>query len=256
MSYPFPGMNPWLEDAKIWRNVHLSLINAIRDELAPQLEPRYFVDVETHTYISTSPNMPIRTRYPDVSILKRGEPAVSLPNVRSAAIPLVIDLPLPEPYEEPYLVVRLIPDGEVVTVIEVLSHTNKRAGNERRSYIEKRGTLIDSEVHFIEIDLLRAYDAMPYTEHLMADYRILVRRRELRRQAHVYAFSVREPIPLFPLLPDDQEPLVDLGALLHEIYDRARYRLVIDYSKPPTPPLSAEDAVWAADCLAISTTSQ
>lgn len=252
MSYPFPGMNPWLEDAKIWRNVHLSLINALRDDLAPQLEPRYFVDVEAHTYISTSPNMPIRTRYPDVSIVKVGESAVSSPGAREAAMPLVIDLPLPEPYEEPYLAVRSLPDGEVVTVIEVLSHTNKRAGDERQSYLEKRETFIDSEVHFIEIDLLRAYDPMPYVEHRTADYRIFVRRRELRRRAHLYAFSVRQPLPIFPLplLPDDQEPLVDLGHLLHELYDRARYRLVIDYNKPPVPQLSKEDAAWAADCLA------
>lgn len=254
MSYPFPGMNPWLEDSKIWRNVHLSLINALRDDLAPQLEPRYFVDVETHTYISTSPNLPIRTRYPDVSILKTGGPAVGSPAVRSAAIPLVIDMPLPEPYEEPYLAVRLLPDGEVVTVIEVLSHTNKRAGDERQSYLEKRASFMSSEVHFIEIDLLRAYDPMPYAEHRTAHYRILVRRRELRRRAHLYAFTVRDPIPLFPLplLPDDQEPLVDLGTLLHEIYDRARYRLVIDYSKPPIPQLEPADAAWADGSLAAA----
>jgi hypothetical protein len=35
MSYPFLGMNSWLEDVKLWRNVHASLITAIRDELVP-----------------------------------------------------------------------------------------------------------------------------------------------------------------------------------------------------------------------------
>lgn len=251
MSYPFPGMNPWLENPLVWKGAHQRMIIALADVLAPQLEPRYFVAVETHTYISTSPNLPIRTRYPDVSILKTGGPAVGSP-----AMPLVIDIPLPEPYEEPYLAVRLLPDGEVVTVIELLSHTNKRAGDERQSYLEKRDSFINSEVHFIEIDLLRAYDPMPYAEHRTAHYRILVRRRELRRRAHLYAFTVREPIPLFPLplLPDDQEPLVDLGTLLHEVYDRARYRLVIDYSKPPTPQLEPADAAWADGCLAAAQT--
>lgn len=254
MSYPFPGMNPWLEDSKIWRNVHLSLINALRDVLAPQLEPRYFVDVATHTYISRSPSLPIQTRYPDVSILEIRQSAVQYVTARTSATPAVIDLPLPEPYEEPYLEVRLAPDGEVVTVIELLSHTTKQAGDERRSYIKKREALIDSDVHFVEIDLLRAYTPMPFTEHLRVDYRIFIRRRELNRKAHLYTFNVRDPIPLFPLplLPDDQEPLVDLGTLLHEVYDRARYRLVIDYSKPPTPQLEPADAAWAADCLAAA----
>jgi len=258
MSYPFPGMNPWLEDPLVWKSVHQRMITALADVLAPQLEPRYFVAIETHTYISTMPSHPIQMRYPDVSILKTGEPAVRYTMTREATTPLVIDLPLPEPYEEPYLEVRLVPDGEVVTLIELLSHTNKKAGDERRSYIEKREALIDSDVHFVEIDLLRAYTPMPFTEHLTADYRIFIRRRELGRKAHLYTFSVREPIPTFPLplLPNDQEPLVDLGTLLHDLYDRARYRLVIDYTKPPVPQLSKEDAAWAADCLAVPQTQE
>ncbi|MFZ4661393.1 MAG: DUF4058 family protein [Caldilineaceae bacterium] len=256
MSYPFPGMNPWLENPLVWKGVHQRVITALADVLAAQLEPRYFVAVETHTYISTMPSKPIQSRYPDVSILKSREPAVQYTTARLTATPMVIDLPLPEPYEEPYLEVRLVPDGEVVTVIELLSHTNKQAGDERRSYIKKREALIDSDVHFVEIDLLRAYTPMPFTEHLAADYRIFIRRREWNRKAHLYTFNVRDPIPLFPLplLPDDQEPLVDLGALLHDVYDRARYRLVIDYSKPPIPQLEPADAAWADGRLATAQT--
>jgi hypothetical protein len=249
-------MNPWLEDARLWRDVHQSLITALRDVLAPQLEPRYFVAVETHTYISAAPTQAIRSRYPDASVLRIGEaaPAYTLPPAE--AIPLVIDLPLPEPYEEPYLEVRLLPEGEVITVIELLSHTNKRAGDERRSYAEKRTALIDSAVHFIEIDLLRAYAPMPFTEHVAADYRIFVRRRELGRRALLYAFMLRQPIPTFslPLLPGDREPLVDLGAVLHDLYDRARYKLVIDYHQPPAPPLDEVAAAWAQECASTMLT--
>lgn len=252
MSYSLPGMNPWLEDTRIWRNVHQSLITALRDILAPQLEPRYFVDVETHTYISTSPTLPIQTRYPDVSVLKIGEAPVTYGVAPAVTLPVVVDLPLPEPYEEPYLEVRLMPNGEVVTVIELLSHTNKRAGDERQSYLQKREALINSDVHFVEIDFLRAYQPMPFTEHLPADYRIFIRRRELGRKAHLYAFSLRQAIPQFPLplLPGDAEPVVDLGTILHDLYDRARYRLIIDYSKPPVPNLNEADATWAASALA------
>lgn len=252
MSYPFPGMNPWLENPTLWKGVHQRLITALADLLAPQLEPRYFVAVETHTYISTSPTLPIQSRYPDVSVLKISEAPVPYVTAPTATMPVVVELPLPEPYDEPYLEVRLLPDGQVVTVIELLSHTNKRTGEERRSYLQKREALIDSDVHFVEIDLLRAHPPMPYTEHLSADYRIFVHRREMRRKAHLYPFTVQQAIPTFPLplLPDDQEPQVDLGALLHDLYDRARYRLVIDYSKPPTPVLRDDDAAWATACLA------
>jgi hypothetical protein len=246
-------MNPWLEDARLWRDVHQSLITALRDVLAPQLEPRYFVAVETHTYMAAAPTQPIHTCYPDVSILGIGEAAIAY-TPPAATLPLVIDLPLPEPYEEPYLEVRLAPEGEVVTVIELLSHTNKRAGDERRSYLEKRAALIDSAVHFVEIDLLRAHEPLPFAGRPDAAYRIFIHRRELGRRAHLYPFVLRQPIPIFPLplLPGNPEPRVDLGAILHALYDRARYKLVIDYRQPPAPPLNAEDAAWAANCVATA----
>ena len=49
MAYPFPGMNPWLENPTVWKGIHQRLITSLADILAPQLEPRYFVAVETHT---------------------------------------------------------------------------------------------------------------------------------------------------------------------------------------------------------------
>ena len=51
-----------------------------------------------------------------------------------AAMPMVIDLPLGDTVEEPFLEVRLLPSGEVVTVIEFLSHTNKQGGRDRTNY--------------------------------------------------------------------------------------------------------------------------
>ncbi len=152
----------WLEDAHLARCAPEPRSPQLRDVLAPQLELALcFVAVETHTYISASPTQPIRTRYPDASVLRIGEAGDDIYMLHAEPMPLVIDLPLPEPYEEPYLEVRLLPDGEVVTVIELLSHTNKRAGDERRSYLEKRAALIDSAVHFVEIDLFAPTSPCP-----------------------------------------------------------------------------------------------
>ena len=58
------------------------------------------------------------------------------------------------------------------------------------------------------------------------------------------SWSVHGPIPI-PLLPGDDEPLLDLGTILHALYDRARFDLRLDYRKPPVPPLGEEDAAWA-----------
>lgn len=254
MPYPFPGMNPWLENHRLWKDVHVSLISAIREVLAPALEPRYFVGVETHTYISTHPLTPPSSRYPDVTILGMGGAAVAVKPTAELSMPMVVDIPLSDNIEEPYLEIQLVPSGEVVTVIELLSHTNKQGGRDRESYLKKRQTFLDANVNFVEIDLLRSHNPMPHTEKAEGmHYRIFSRRRVEMDQALLYAFNVRDSIPVFPLplplQPDDQEPAVDLGQLIQDVYDRARYHLIIDYSKPPTPELSDDDRGWLNELM-------
>lgn len=247
-SYPFPGMNPWLENPQLWRDVHHSLISALRDELAPRIAPRYFVAVETQTYIMQPTLLPPTWRYPDVMVLERGGPAVTTTLTAPAAPFVVVELPLSDPLIEGYLEVRFVPTGEVVTVIELLSYTNKLPGKGREEYLEKRDSLLKSHIHFVELDLLRSGPPMPFAEPAAErDYRFFIRRRQEPRRAQLYGFMLREPIPTFPLplLPDDQEPLIDLNALVRNLYNRARYDLVLDYAKPPDPPLRDADAAWA-----------
>ena len=68
-------------------------------------------------------------------------------------------------------------------------------------------------------------------------YRILVSRSNRRPQADLYGFNVRESIPTFslPLRVGNEEPLVDVGKLLHDLYDRAGYDLSVDYRRDPVP---------------------
>jgi Protein of unknown function (DUF4058) len=40
--------------------------------------------------------------------------------------------------------------------------------------------------------------------------------------------------------------MVDLGCVLHALYDRASYDLRIDYRREAVPPLAAPDAEWAS----------
>jgi len=84
----------------------------------------------------------------------------------------------------------------------------------------------------------------------MDHYRILVKRGD-RRRAHLYPFSVRQAIPVFPLplQAGDREPAVRLGDMLKQIYDECRYNFRIDYGKPPIPALNTDDAQWAAEIL-------
>ena len=121
MPSPFPGMNPYLEDPDRWSTVHNRLMVAIADRLTPQLLPKYQVDIG-----------------------KKSEPIrVGLPNF--------------EEVRESFLEVKEAATQKVVTVIEILSPSNKR-GLGREKYLAKRQKILASQTHLIEIDLLREGD--------------------------------------------------------------------------------------------------
>ena len=256
MKYPFPGMNPWLENPLLWHDVHQHLVIALQEDLAPRVRPRYFIGTETHTYI-TIPDAPRGTRYPDLMVIERGgAPTISAAPLLAESRYLEVQI-RDDPLEESYLVIRLVPSGEIVTVIEILSHSNKQRNRDREKYLAKREEFFDAAVSFVEIDLLRAGEPMPYTEAADdADYRILVRQRAHPWRIKLYPFDVPQSIPIFPLplLPEDQEPLVNLNEILAGVYERAGYDLILNYAEPPTPPLNDADAAWANEILKKVTT--
>jgi hypothetical protein len=242
-------MDPYLEHPDIWPDVHHGLIESLRNALAPVLRPRYRVMVDKRTYRVEPAELAFIGR-PDVAAVRviREPEAAYAP----AAQPRTVGVPVPDLVEQGYLEVRDVASGEVVTVLELLSPANKRPGEGRRLYEQKRLTILGSLTHFVEIDLLRAYEPMLlYGNGHRSQYRILVSRSERRPRADLYAFSVRDPIPTFslPLRRGDDEPTVDVGRLLHDLYDRAGYDLSIDYSQEPVPPLEEADARWADEIL-------
>jgi len=228
MRPPLPGMDPWLEHPAIWPDVHNSLIVAIADVMMPTVRPKYYIGLESRTNLGAPDELAV-IRRPDL---------------------VEVELPMTQEVRESYLEVHDVATGALVTVIEILSPSNKIAGLGRSKYEQKRARVISSLTGLVEIDLLRAGEPMPYGARPVppSDYRILVSRGRTRPRAQVHTFGVRDPIPTIPLplLPGDDEPPMDLGAILNALYDRAGYDLRLDYSRPPVPPLSEEDAEWVA----------
>ncbi len=254
MRTPFPGMDPYLEQRDLWPNIHSSLIVALRDDLAPRLRPRYYIAVEERT-TRVGPEDITFTLRPDVAVigLNRLNEATAVYQTGGA---LTVQVPLPDELRETFLEIRRVADSRVVTVVELLSPTNKRPGEGRRIYEEKRLMLFGTRTHLVEIDLLRAWLPMPMDGCPPdADYRILISRANRRPRADLLVFGVRDVIPSFtlPLLPGDDEPVVELNRLLHEVYDRAGFDLRINYSQAPEPPLRADDAAWAAGLIQETT---
>jgi Protein of unknown function (DUF4058) len=250
MPSPFSGMDPWLERPNLWPDVHNSLIAAIRDVLAPRLRPRYIVTLEERVFVEEQQGLSLVGR-PDLAVVGASS-ATGGGSARSASAVVEVELPVTDRARETYLEVRGVPEGDVVTVIEVLSPSNKRKGEGRRVYLEKRTATFASLTSLVEIDLLRAGESMPVVRGRPAsDYSILVSRSWARPRADLLPFSVREEIPRLPvpLRRSEEEPMLELGTILHELYDRAGYDLRIDYAGPPDPPLGEGDAVWAHDRL-------
>lgn len=255
MPNPFPGMNPYLESPELWRSIHNRLIVAIADFLTPQLLPKYLVDIEQRIY-QISGEDALLVGIPDVAVQRSPDRITSNPSNVAVIAPTVkalrVRVAVPVEFREIYLQIIEKPTKKVVTVIKVLSPTNKRPGKGREIYEEKRENIFGSRTNLVEIDLLRSYKPLPVLGNdTEASYRILVSRGYLRPLADLYIFNLPDTIPAFalPLPAPDAEPIVDLQGLLNGIYDRAACDMRIDYSAEPVPPLAESDAVWVDSLL-------
>src|SRR3954451_9672794 len=61
MPSPFPGMNPYFEQAASWQDFHTEFLSALRRQLAPQIGPHSIVQLEEHVYIHDLPPEPRRS---------------------------------------------------------------------------------------------------------------------------------------------------------------------------------------------------
>lgn len=250
VDYPFPGMNPYLENPELWTEVHHLLISLLAETLNPQLLPTYRVAIEKRVYPLSGEDA-LLIGIPDVTVGKRQQREPNMGSTATAIAaapspPVSVMVPMPIEVQEGYLEIREVAPQEVVTVIEVLSPANKRPGRGRDSYLQKREQVLGSSSHLVEIDLLRQGAPMPMLNGATSHYRILVSRRDRRPYAELYPFSVREAMPSFaiPLKPPSPEPVVEIKGLLSQVIDRAGLAVVLDYTQSPVPPFEGEDAAW------------
>lgn len=247
MKSPFPGMDPYLEHPSLWPDVHNRLIAAIADALVPLVAPRYFVALERRAYLRQADDLALIGR-PDLAVVKP-QPWVSLSEPRPVyGGVLEVEVPMSDEVREDYLEVHEVKSGRLITLVELLSPTNKLDPDGRWHYERKRTQILNSLTSLVEIDLLRAGEPMPtFGRPAECDYRILISRGWQRPRSHLYPFDLRQPIPSIPvpLQQGETEPVLDLNEVLHALYTRARFDLRLDYAQPPVPPLSEEDAAWA-----------
>lgn len=251
MPGPFPGMDPYLEDPLFWQGVHQRLITHISDELNHGLPENYVAEIGERVYIEAQE----RSIYPDVSVSERVDQPRGGGGVAVLADPYTRPSVEPVQMREIYVEVRsLAQDQRVVTTIDVLSPSNKRAGSEGRElYLRKQKALLQSETHLMEIDLLRSGEhtvaVPPWKLETLGkrDYLVLLHRYTERWDFYARSIRVRDRLPRLdvPLLPGDPDIVLDLQNCFDLTYDNGPYRKSVDYTREMPTPLGADDAEWA-----------
>ena len=258
MPSPFPGMDPYLEDPPRWPGVHLLLIAAFSEMLNQQLRPRYVAEIEERIYVTPDDDPgEEQTRVPDIWIERRHGGKTKLGTrpggTVAAAEPLVVTTLSEDETRERRVEIRATDTKQLVTVIELLSPSNKVSGAEgRRSFIAKRREVTSSDAHWVEIDLLRQGQSLPLRKRIRPhEYFVHVSPAELRPKGRVWPIRLQSPLPAvgIPLRNPDPDTALDLQRALDMIYDRGAYDLKLDYTEDPVPPLPPDLAKWATKLL-------
>ena len=258
MPSPFPGVDPYLEETE-WQSFHAKLAAEIARQLGPKLRPKYVALTQRRMVPDFSDELVIavptghETVYPDVAVSQIGGASSRTREgtFLAAAVPVMLRTRVPERVPTFFVELRDVAGHRLVTAIELLSPSNKRPPG-RRQYLRRRNRVLRSSAHLLEIDLLRRGRRVPMEEALPpAPYYVLLSRAEARPVTEVWPVALAEALPAVPvpLLPGDPDVTLDLQQAVTAVYDVVGYDLLLDYSKPPSVPLTPEEQAWAAKHL-------
>ncbi|CAA9424070.1 MAG: hypothetical protein AVDCRST_MAG64-3490 [uncultured Phycisphaerae bacterium] len=252
MLSPFPGMNPYLEDPRTWSGFHAIFLSRIVDQVYKPLRPKYAVRFEERAYVSGEDD-PGRDVIPDIRVmLRRDQSGRRAPGPTGAAVidrPARVERIEEEEVREKYLKVIDLLDRSVVTVIELLSPSNKvRSSEGRASFMQKRREVLASPANWLEIDLLRDGQRTTILRDVaVTEYLVFLSRATTPRTEFAWPISLPDVLPVvaLPLRGDDPDVPIDLQQALEETIERGSYDDDFDYDRPPPVPLYPEQQTWA-----------
>jgi hypothetical protein len=263
-------MDPWLEEPSVWPDFHDALAGEIRAVLNQSLPEPYYAQLGVREEVGIIGERGTRRIVPDVSVQrpekKRGDelsPVAVLAGPRTEVAESVEVDVLNEPQQVNFVEIRDVRSGhELVTLIEILSPSNKQPGDDQDSYLRKRDEVLSSRASLIEIDLLRCGGRRIYGPdvdqcvnrfHPPLDYLVLVQRawrRGSRLSFQLFPSRVTQSLPVIvvPLRDGEREVPLDLQFAVQQAYDRGPYRRgAVNYDASPNPPLSGELHIWASE---------
>lgn len=265
MKSPFPGMDPFLELS--WHDLRAALITYIRDQLQDELPADLRAQINERVVLQQDHEPLIgRGTQPDVAVSETRQGTIALAASVEADAEATPDLIVEDDYigmeTETYVeIVNAKTGSQVITVIELLSPTNKLPGKGCDSYLAKQATYLEAGVQLVEIDLTRQGDRsavmtklpyelpQPHPAYLALVHRISRNSHQLRRE--YYQLPMERPLKAIriPLRPSDRDVILRLQPLVELAYQKGRYG-DLDYTQQLTPPLSYAEQAFLAQCLA------
>lgn len=215
MTCPFPGMDPYLESGEHWPVFQTGMVAGLIEVLQPSLGERYRIRPAVRNYV---------------------EEVVLFTSVQR------------EEHNEEYVEIRQRSSDRLVTVVDLISPTNRTTTKGRQEYKSHRETMRKQGANVIELELvLQGTTCLDIsTEGLPEfDYAVCVCRARQQDRFEIYTTTLRKRLPRIrlPLATDDRDLIVDLQAVFGRCYDR-HFDGRIDYSKPPPVLLKEDDLKW------------
>lgn len=260
-------MDPFLEHPDRFPGFHDRFVTYLAEFTEPALPEPYMSDIGRRAWIEISE----RYVQPDVEVMRPHDAGVA-PSThggtavleRTASEPIVIHVPHDE-HREPYLEVFIGRgrDRRLVTVVEVLSRSNKTMGEDGRDlYLRKQQEVLSGKVNLVEIDLLRCG---PHTTAVpearlrrkapQFDYHVCIHRFDNLEDFFVHPIRLDEPLPTIqmPLLPEDGSVPINLQAVFNRCYEAGPYKRDINYQRDePEPSLTPDQAAWVRELLKLA----
>ena len=252
MPSPFPGMDPYLEDPLLWPSVHHLFISQIGTTLNRLLPSGYVAAFGERVLVAG----PDREIYPDVVVKEGAGAGGTVVTSNAGAATAVSDPPwviavTSDEVVETFIDIRALAENQrVVATIEVLSPRNKTAGSEgRQLYRQKQREVLASDVHLLEIDLLRSglHTVAAPREALLRcgtyHYLVSLSRAGRRQECEVWGIALSSPLPQVrvPLSGPDPDVMLNLMQVFQHVYEDGAFERVIDCA-------AAEDSAFQDGC--------
>jgi hypothetical protein len=221
MANPFPGMNPYLEDANLWPAFHARAIACLFQILVPGLIARYRLQLQHRCYASEWPQP-----------LHAGQ----------------------SPLQEDYIEIQERNGDRLVTLVDMVSPANKLTESGRRAYLETRSGARAGGASIVEIDLvLQGRPTLEYSREGLPpwDYSVTVTRAAQPDRFEIYTATLQKRLPRFklPLAADERDSVVDLNTAINRTFEQGDFASRIDYRRDPSTTLRAEHRAWLHDWL-------